>query len=103
MYSNINAVTLPDGVSDIILFLTITLNNFNNSLRNAGKDKFGKDGLYQVILKRVELPVIGRDECQIKLRETRLGRHFILDHSFICAGGEKGKDTCQGDGGSPLK
>ncbi|XP_055316160.1 phenoloxidase-activating factor 2-like [Sitodiplosis mosellana] len=67
-----------------------------------GKDKFGKDGLYQVILKKVELPVVPREECQTKLRETRLGRHFILDHSFICAGGEKGKDTCQGDGGSPL-
>lgn len=30
-----------------------------------GKDKFGKDGLYQVILKRVELPVIPRDEVTI--------------------------------------
>lgn len=93
-----------------------------------------------MILKRVELPVIPNDECQVKLRETRLGRHFILDSSFMCAGkfnrftdrslakkkiqfrminrmskkfltdvgvsllfflhflgGEKGKDTCQGN------
>lgn len=67
-----------------------------------GKDKFGKDGLFQVIMKRVELPVVPHIECQSKLRETRLGRHFLLDHSFLCAGGERGVDTCTGDGGSPL-
>lgn len=70
--------------------------SYNNYIAILGKDKFGKDGLYQVILKRVELPIVPRDECQIKLRETRLGRHFILDESFLCAGGESGKDTCEG-------
>lgn len=57
-----------------------------NEFSSAGKDKFGKDGLYQVILKRVELPVVPSEECQQKLRDTRLGRHFVLDPSFICAG-----------------
>lgn len=61
-----------------------------------GKNKFGMAGAYQVILKRVELPVIPRDECQKTLRKSALGRRFILDPSFICAGGESGKDTCQG-------
>lgn len=51
-----------------------------------GKDKFGKDGLYQVILKRIELPVVPSGECQFELRDTRLGKHFLLDPSFICAG-----------------
>lgn len=67
-----------------------------------GKDLFGKDGKYQVILKRVELPVVPRPQCEQLLRETRLGKHFALHESFICAGGEVGKDTCKGDGGSPL-
>lgn len=49
-----------------------------------------------MILKRIELPVVPRDECQQTLRKTNLGRHFILDPSFMCAGGESGKDTCQG-------
>ncbi|XP_012220488.1 phenoloxidase-activating factor 2 isoform X2 [Linepithema humile] len=67
-----------------------------------GKDVFGKEGRYQVILKRVELPVVPHDTCQNILRTTRLGKYFVLDRSFICAGGEAGKDTCKGDGGSPL-
>merc|ERR1711953_828580 len=41
-------------------------------------------------------------EGQDSLRRTRLGRRFQLDDSFICAGGVVGKDTCKGDGGSPL-
>lgn len=67
-----------------------------------GKDKFGKEGHYQVILKKVDLPVVPRDTCQDSLRQTRLGKYFQLHESFICAGGEPGKDTCKGDGGSPL-
>lgn len=60
-----------------------------------GKDLFGKEGKYQVILKRVELPIVPRDPCIQKLRTTRLGSHFRLHNSFICAGGEKGRDTCK--------
>lgn len=67
-----------------------------------GKDKFEGNGIYQAIMKRVELPIIPSPECQKRLRTTRLGRFFRLDPSFICAGGERGKDTCTGDGGSPL-
>ncbi|KAK3921842.1 Phenoloxidase-activating factor 2 [Frankliniella fusca] len=67
-----------------------------------GKDKFGQDGQYQVILKKRDLPVVPRAQCQELLRKTRLGAYFLLDPSFICAGGEPGRDTCKGDGGSPL-
>jgi len=67
-----------------------------------GKDKFGRDGEYQVVLKEINLPVVPHDQCQASLRGTRLGTKFRLHPSFICAGGEPGKDTCKGDGGSPL-
>ncbi|CAH2100553.1 unnamed protein product [Euphydryas editha] len=67
-----------------------------------GKNRFGKSGRYQSIMKKVQLPVISNDNCQSALRKTRLSKHFTLNPRFMCAGGEAGKDACQGDGGSPL-
>jgi len=67
-----------------------------------GKDKFGGDGNYQVVLKEVEIPTVDFNTCQNSLRTTRLGSRFRLHPSFMCAGGVPGKDTCQGDGGGPL-
>ena len=67
-----------------------------------GKDKFGKEGNYQVILKQVKMDMVNHGQCQNLLRTTRLGQLFRLDKSFVCAGGESGKDTCKGDGGGPL-
>ncbi|XP_050312674.1 phenoloxidase-activating factor 2-like [Anthonomus grandis grandis] len=67
-----------------------------------GKDVFGQRGKYQVILKKIDLPLVPNDKCQELLRTTRLGKFFELHNSFVCAGGQPGKDTCKGDGGSPL-
>lgn len=67
-----------------------------------GKDKFGEQGKYQQMPKKLELSVWDNETCQDTLRTTSLGRYFSLDQSFICAGGKAGKDTCTGDGGSAL-
>jgi plasma kallikrein len=64
-----------------------------------GKNEF--EGTYQNILKKIELPAISNEECQTKLRQSKLGQSFRLHPSFLCAGG-LGKDACRGDGGSPL-
>lgn len=67
-----------------------------------GKDVFGAAGKFSVIMKRVPLPIVDFNSCQQQLRGTRLGPKFALDRSFMCAGGQQGVDTCQGDGGAPL-
>lgn len=68
-----------------------------------GKDAFGTNGQYQSQLKKVDLPIVGRGECENALRhQTKLGRLFRLHQSNLCAGGERGKDACEGDGGAGL-
>lgn len=61
-----------------------------------------KRGKYSTILRKVDLPLVPKDKCVTALRKTRLGSFYKLHKSFICAGGESNKDTCKGDGGSPL-
>lgn len=66
-----------------------------------GKNDF--TGVYQTIQKEVDVPILDPARCQATLAGTRLGPSFVFDAaSFICAGGEPGKDACTGDGGSPL-
>ncbi len=62
----------------------------------------GSDGEYQVILKQVQMDTVQHEECEDKFQNSRLGRRFQLDDSFLWAGGQPGKDTCKGDGGGPL-
>lgn len=52
-------------------------------------------------LKFIDLTVVGKAECEEKYKPV-LGRGFQLHESQLCAGGVTGKDTCKGDGGSPL-
>ena len=54
----------------------------------------GDDVKSQVILKEVWMKVIEQKNCQEKLRKTKLGEFFVLDESFICAGGEVDIDMC---------
>ncbi|XP_043268687.1 phenoloxidase-activating factor 2-like [Venturia canescens] len=68
-----------------------------------GKNAFGSSGSYQSIMREVDVPIIDQADCESRLRNTRLGQYFVLDRtSYMCAGGEAGKDACTGDGGAPL-
>ena len=67
-----------------------------------GKDQFGKKGKFSDILKKIDMKIVPRRVCQRKMRKARrFMRRFKLHESQLCVGGEKGKDTCTGDGGSP--
>lgn len=60
-----------------------------------GKNDFSTTGQYQAIQKEVDVPVRSPTECQTMFASTRLGPNFQFDtQSFICAGGEPGKDAC---------
>ncbi|XP_021945208.2 phenoloxidase-activating factor 2 isoform X1 [Folsomia candida] len=61
------------------------------------------NGVYSTVMREVDLPVLDGPTCQTRMQTTRLGAGFILNQqAFLCAGGEPGKDSCTGDGGSPL-
>ncbi|CAO1321183.1 unnamed protein product [Diamesa tonsa] len=79
--------------------------NFDDSrcfVTGWGKDIFGEEGRHQSILKKIEVPVIGRQRCTEMFQNAQWGRKFELNESLICAGGEIGRDACEGDEGSPL-
>ncbi|KAG5871976.1 hypothetical protein JTB14_003101 [Gonioctena quinquepunctata] len=67
-----------------------------------GKDRFRNKGVNHIILKSIDLPIVPRETCQNDLRKTRVGGNFELHKNCICAGGEKSRNTCDVDGGSPL-
>lgn len=59
-----------------------------------GRNDFN-NGAYQAIQKQVDVPVLANTVCQSQLSATRLGSVFVFDTaSFMCAGGEAGKDAC---------
>lgn len=68
----------------------------------TGWGKNQTDGRYQQILKKITVPLVEQRSCERRLRRTRLGGRYRLHDSFLCAGGERGRDACTGDGGSPL-
>ncbi|KAB0800631.1 hypothetical protein PPYR_06371 [Photinus pyralis] len=69
-----------------------------------GKDNYGRESTRkdEALLRKVHVPIVDTDSCQASLRTTRLGTHFNLHESFICAGCLPDQDTCREDGGSPL-
>ncbi|XP_060531835.1 phenoloxidase-activating factor 2-like isoform X2 [Cylas formicarius] len=91
--SNVGVVCIPTRNSDVDMRKCVAT--------GWGKNSF-KKGTYQPILKKIDLPLIQRNKCEFALRRSRLGPTFALHRSFMCAGGERNRDTCKGDGGSPL-
>ncbi|XP_055389269.1 phenoloxidase-activating factor 2-like [Condylostylus longicornis] len=108
LYNDVALIRLASEVQlgpvPTIASICLSPNSFSGQkcyVAGWGKDDF--NGLYQAIQKEVDVTVISTDTCQEKLRKTRLGPNFVLNGTtFVCAGGENGKDACTGDGGSPL-
>nr|BAM18781.1 serine protease [Papilio xuthus] len=52
------------------------------------------------ILKKIPVNLLSADDCETKMRKTRLGKIYRLHDSLTCAG--SADDTCKGDLGAPL-
>ncbi|XP_076366537.1 uncharacterized protein LOC143255172 [Tachypleus tridentatus] len=61
----------------------------------------GEAGPIALKIREAEVPIVAEQECTVKIN-TVTENLFILPASSFCAGGEKGNDACQGDGGGPL-
>jgi len=99
---DINAACLP-GCDDQFNY------QFNNGSGVrcwvAGWGKDGKGGSFQTIQNKVDVPLMDSRDCQSRMKSALgrdAGRNFQLSESEVCAGGEEGKDACDGDGGAPL-
>lgn len=90
---NLGTVCLPGASQSIDQDNCIVMGWGTKSVRNLANSN---------ILKKIRVSVLDSGNCGRLLRYTRLGNYFELHNSFVCAGGEKDKDACQGDGGSPL-
>merc|ERR1711976_125465 len=77
---------------------------------SAGFGAQERNGPLEFKLRKVDIPIYpDKAKCEKIINEAltearggKKGRRTKLNAGEICAGGEKGKDTCSGDGGSPL-
>jgi len=76
----------------------------------AGWGRDAEDGQFSFIQRKVDVPIYERNRCNIRIKQElqktnpngNSASRFNLQPGELCAGGETGKDACDGDGGSPL-
>ena len=64
-----------------------------------------KGSKFSLIFSQISLPLVSKTECEARLRpefRSRGVNSWDLHSSEICAGGEPGVDSCDGEGGAPL-
>ncbi|XP_017002784.3 phenoloxidase-activating factor 2-like isoform X1 [Drosophila takahashii] len=75
--------------------------SWNRCIVSGWGKKNWNDISYMNLLKKIEVPLVDSATCQRQLQGIFTSA-FQLHNSLICAGGEAGKDSCEGDGGAPL-
>jgi len=102
----VNAACLP-GCND--MFDHTFTNHTGVRCWSAGFGAQEKGGSEEFVLRKVDVPIFpDRQKCEkimeAAVKEASKGRISTtrIHPGEICAGGEAGKDTCSGDGGSPL-
>jgi len=102
----VNAACLP-ACND--MFVHTFKNHTGVRCWSAGFGAAESGGANQFVLNKVDIPIFpDRQKCERIMddatREASKGTitNTKIHPGEVCAGGEAGKDTCQGDGGSPL-
>lgn len=99
--ANIAPICLPSPIEVRQFMTTFSSRQSARCLTTGwGLNSPHKNTPMSAILKKVSVPLVEQSRCQKLLRKTKLGRRFELHRSFLCAGGEEGKDACFGDGGN---
>lgn len=84
---NVNTICLP---SENEIF-----DNLQCSVTGWGTSNLDPSARISNEMKYLQIKVVEKPECERSINEAANQSNFILDSSFICAGGESGKDTCQ--------
>ncbi|KAJ3649345.1 hypothetical protein Zmor_021095 [Zophobas morio] len=96
----------PFSLAENVGFICLPGGNFKVDDRNCLASGWGRREMERQklspVLRKITVPLVRKRMCQRALRQTRLGKKFRLHKSFLCAGGERNRDTCKGDGGYPL-
>lgn len=86
-------------VSPICLPEPADLISDSNRCVVSGWGKGSYKGNYSTVLRKSNLNLVPQDKCEYLIRKRIIDSTYVLDNSFICAGGELGKDACTGDAG----
>eukprot|EP00096_Caligus_rogercresseyi_P008018 TRINITY_DN2626_c0_g1_i1.p1 TRINITY_DN2626_c0_g1~~TRINITY_DN2626_c0_g1_i1.p1 ORF type:complete len:448 (-),score=89.23 TRINITY_DN2626_c0_g1_i1:123-1466(-) len=98
----------PNGVSAACLPSCLDMFDQGTRCWVAGWGKDSVTGNFRFIQNKVDVPLVSSGTCQnlikpaLARKSQRAAQRFRLDESELCAGGEAGKDACDGDGGAPL-
>jgi len=92
---------LKEGVCLVCLPARGTSQATGKKCTVTGYGYMGETGPIPLRIREARVPIVNDNECVRKIN-TVTEKIFILPASSFCAGGVKGHDACQGDGGGPL-
>merc|ERR1711971_1476930 len=91
---------LKEGVCLVCLPARGTSQATGKKCTVTGYGYMGETGPIPLRIREARVPIVNDNECVRKIN-TVTEKIFILPASSFCAGGVKGHDACQGDGGDP--
>merc|ERR1712106_660148 len=70
---------------------------YDSSVSGQEQGDFSTDNVASTVQQMLGVPVLSAEEC-----DELWGGYLAVEETQICAGGQRGKDSCKGDSGGPL-